>query len=87
MARVALRAMRAQRARCYPPRRMSEAHWRRTARATVELTAHFRRDEPGAALEKAGRITDLGMGGAFVHTQRPPTVGTRIVLTLSAPTA
>lgn len=66
---------------------MSDAHFRRSARAAIELRVCFRRDEPGSALEKAGRIADLGMGGAFVQSERPPAIGTAIVLTLQAPTA
>ncbi|MDQ3037821.1 MAG: PilZ domain-containing protein [Myxococcota bacterium] len=66
---------------------MSDAHFRRSARAAIELRVCFRRDEPGSALEKAGRIADLGMGGAFVQSERPPAIGTPIVLTLQAPTA
>ncbi len=66
---------------------MSDAHFRRAARTAIELVVHYRRDEPGATLEKAGRIADLGMGGAFVHTERPPGVGTPVLLRLAAPTA
>lgn len=66
---------------------MHEGHFRRSARTPIELRVCFRRDEPGAALEKAGRISDLGMGGAFVQVERPPPIGTPIVLTLQAPTA
>lgn len=66
---------------------MSDAHFRRSARSPIELRVCFRRDEPGAALEKAGRIADLGMGGAFVQADRPPPVGTGLVVTLQSPTA
>lgn len=66
---------------------MSDAHFRRSARAAIELRVCFRRDEPGSALEKAGLIADLGMGGAFVQSERPPAIGTAIVVTLQAPTA
>lgn len=66
---------------------MSEGHFRRSARTPIELRVCFRRDEPGSALEKAGRISDLGMGGAFVYSERPPPIGTPIVVTLQAPTA
>lgn len=65
----------------------TSAHFRRSARAAIELRVHYRRDEPDAALEKVGRIADLGMGGAFVQSERPPAIGTAIVLTLQAPTA
>lgn len=66
---------------------MQDGHFRRSARTPIELRVCFRRDEPGAALEKAGRISDLGMGGAFVQVDRPPPIGTPILLTLQAPTA
>jgi Tfp pilus assembly protein PilZ len=66
---------------------MSEGHFRRSARIAIDLRVSFRRDASGSALEKAGRIADLGMGGAFVESERPPPVGTEIVLTLQAPTA
>jgi len=65
---------------------MSE-HFRKSPRAAIELRVHFRRDEPGAVLEKVGRIADLGVGGAFVESERPPPVGTAIVLTVAAPSA
>ncbi|UJR82483.1 PilZ domain-containing protein [Sandaracinus amylolyticus] len=66
---------------------MTDAHFRRSARTAIELRVCFRRDEPGAALEKAGRIADLGMGGAFVQADRPPPIGASIVVTLQSPTA
>ena len=53
----------------------------------MELSVHFRRDAPGTAFEKAGKVADLGMGGAFIHTERPPAIGARILVTLAAPTA
>jgi hypothetical protein len=66
---------------------MNDGHFRKSARTAVELRVHFRRDEPDAALEKAGLIADLGMGGAFVQSERPPGVGTPIVVTLQMATA
>lgn len=66
---------------------MSDAHFRRSRRTPIELRVCFRRDEPGAALEKAGLIADLGMGGAFVQADRPPPVGAGVVVTLQSPTA
>jgi hypothetical protein len=67
---------------------MSEdQHFRQSPRAPVELRAQFRRDEPGAALEKGGRVSDLGMGGAFLEASDPPPEGTRLWVTFSVPTA
>lgn len=63
------------------------AHFRRTARQPVELSVRFSRDAEGAALEHAGTLLDLGLGGAQVRCARPPAVGTRLRLTLAAPTA
>ncbi len=63
------------------------AHFRRTARQPVELSVRFRRDADGAALEHSAKLLDLGLGGAQVRCERPPPVGTRVRLTLIAPTA
>lgn len=38
-------------------------------------------------LEQEGLTSDLGLGGVFVETDRPPDVGTRIRLRVSSPTA
>lgn len=62
-------------------------HFRKGARAAVELRASFRRDAPGAVLEKGGRVSDLSMGGAFVEAGDPPVEGARLWLTFSTPTA
>ncbi len=48
---------------------------------------HWVRDEPGAVLEQEGCTSDLGLGGAFVETDRPPPVGAWIQLKLTSPTA
>lgn len=64
-----------------------DAHFRKGPRAPVELRASYRRDAPGAVLEKGGRVSDLGMGGAFVEAPDPPSEGTRVWLTFSTPTA
>ncbi len=64
-----------------------DPHFRRSPRASVGLRARYRRDEPGSAFEKPGRVSDLGMGGAFVEASDPPAVGTRVWLTFGAPTA
>ena len=63
------------------------AHLRQGNRAPVELRASYRRDRPGAVLEKGGRVSDLSMGGAFVETGDPPDDGTHLWLTFSTPTA
>ena len=63
------------------------AHFRRTARQPVELSVRFRKDAEDAALEHSGKLLDLGLGGAQVRSSRAPRVGTRMRLTLSAPSA
>lgn len=65
----------------------SRSHFRKGVRRAFVLRVRFRRDEPGAALEQAGRTADVGLGGAFVETHRPLAVGTGVVLILNAPTA
>lgn len=65
----------------------NDAHFRSGPRAPVELRASFRRDAPGAVLEKGGRVSDLSVGGAFVECGDPPSEGTHLYLTFSAPTA
>ena len=64
-----------------------DGHFRAGPRAPVELRASYRRDRPGAVLEKGGRVSDLSMGGAFVETSDPPDDGTELWLTFSTPTA
>jgi hypothetical protein len=64
-----------------------DPHFRRSPRAPVGLRARYRKDEPGSAFEKSGRVSDLGMGGAFVEANDPPPVGTKVWLTFGAPTA
>ena len=64
-----------------------DPHFRRSPRAPVELRARYRKDQPGSAFEKAGRVSDLGMGGAFVEAHDPPPAGTKVWLTFGAPTA
>lgn len=66
---------------------MSEALFRRGARTAVDLRAHFHRQEPDATLEKARRVGDPSMGGAFAQSERTPLVGTPIVLHLQAASA
>ena len=62
-------------------------HFRATARTPVALVVRFRRDDPRSTLEHAGKTTDISMAGLFVETERPPPKGTRLRLTLVAPTA
>jgi Tfp pilus assembly protein PilZ len=64
-----------------------DPHFRRSSRTPVGLRARYRKDEPGSALEKAGRVSDLGMGGAFVETNDPPAVGVKVCLIFGTPTA
>jgi len=53
----------------------------------MSLRVRFRRDELGAVLEQEGHTSDIGLGGAYVETDRPPPVGTWLRLTVTAPTA
>ncbi len=41
----------------------------------------------GSALEHEGTTVDIGMGGAFIETRRPPGSGEPILLRLASPTA
>lgn len=63
------------------------AHFRRTARQPVELSVRFRRDADDAAIDYSAKLLDLGLGGAQVRSDRPPPLGSRVRLTLTAPTA
>ncbi len=65
----------------------ADPHFRKAPRAPVELRASFRRDAPGAVLEKGGRVSDLSMGGAFVEAGDPPQEGALVYLTFTTPTA
>ncbi len=64
-------------------------HFRRCRRQPITLRVQFRRDDPAAALEHAGTLSDVGIGGAFVATDVPPPVpvGARVRLSLSPPTS
>ncbi len=64
-----------------------DPHFRRTARQPIELTVRYRRDRDDAALEQAGRLIDLGLGGAQIKCGRPPAVATALIITLTAPSA
>ncbi len=64
-----------------------DPHFRRTARQPLELSVRYRRDVEGAPLEQAGRLVDLGLGGAQIKCDRPPRVSTALRITLTAPSA
>lgn len=66
---------------------MSDPHFRRSARSAVDLKVTFRLDRRDAELQKAGRVSDLGMGGVFVACASAPPVGSAIRLVFSLPTA
>lgn len=66
--------------------RMSEdPHFRRTARQPIELSVRFRREREEA--EHAGRLVDLGLGGAQIHCDIPPSVGSPLRILLTSPSA
>lgn len=62
-------------------------HFRQARRQPVSLPVRFRKDEPGATLLHEGRMSDVGMGGAFIATDSRLPEGARILLSISAPTA
>lgn len=66
---------------------MSDPHFRRSARSAVDLKVSFRLDALDAELQKAGRVSDLGMGGVFVSCATPPAVGAAVRLYFALPTA
>ncbi len=66
---------------------MSDPHFRRSARSAVDLKVSFKRDERDAELQKAGRVSDLGMGGVFVSCTHAPPVGAALRIYFSLPTA
>lgn len=64
---------------------MSHApHFRAESRQPVAMRVMYR---SGSAFEHEGTTVDIGLGGAFVETQRLPRVGEQIVLRLTSPTA
>jgi uncharacterized protein (TIGR02266 family) len=65
----------------------SPPHYRSGRRQPVALSLRYRRDEQGAALVQHGTTSDLGLGGAFIETDRPMPVGARVILIFTAPTA
>ena len=66
---------------------MTDPHFRRSARSAVDLKVSFRLDERDAELQKAGRVSDLGMGGVFVSCASAPPVGAAIRIYFALPTA
>lgn len=64
---------------------MAEAeHFRADTRRRIVLPVRFR---TGSALEQRGKIADIGVSGAFITCERPPSVGTTVVLEMHSPTA
>lgn len=71
--------------RCYLPSRMAESeHFRADTRRSIVLPVRFR---TGAALEQRGKTADIGVSGAFITCERPPSIGTMVLLELRSPTA
>lgn len=66
---------------------MTDPHFRRSARSAVDLRVSFRLDERDAELQKAGRVSDLGMGGVYITCASAPPVGASIRLYFSLPSA
>lgn len=66
---------------------MTDPHFRRSARSAVDLKVSFRLDERDAELQKAGRVSDLGMGGVYVACAKAPPIGAAIRLYFALPTA
>jgi hypothetical protein len=66
---------------------MNDPHFRRSARSAVDLKVSFRLDAPDATLEKAGRVSDLGMGGVFVGCISAPPIGASIRIYFALPSA
>jgi hypothetical protein len=66
---------------------MTGPHFRRSARSAVDLRVSFRLDAPDAELQKAGRVSDLGMGGVFVSCGTAPPIGAPIRLSFALASA
>ncbi len=65
------------------------SHFRRTARAKVQLRAELRRGRRDAALARSGDIVDLSVGGAYIASKAggQPALGDELWLRIVAPTA
>lgn len=63
------------------------AHFRKTARQPIELGVKYRRDSADAPLLLVGRLVDLGLGGAKISCDRPPSVEAELRIILTSPTA
>lgn len=59
-------------------------HFRADTRRSIVLPVRFR---TGAALEQRGKTADIGVSGAFITCERPPSVGTLVFLELHSPSA
>lgn len=66
---------------------MAAPHFRKASRQQMALKVKFRRVDGRGALEEAAMTSDFGIGGVFVETDRVLPPGTRLQITLSAPTA
>lgn len=66
---------------------MEEPHFRRSARSSFDVEVGYRLDVDGAALQRGGRVQDIGMGGVFVTCASAPPVGTHVRLVFALPTA
>lgn len=62
-------------------------HFRRSRRQPVSIRVRFRRDAPGASLEREGTLIDLSVQGAFVGTTHPMAKGSQVRMVFSSPTA
>ncbi len=62
------------------------SHFRKDGRRALSLRVHVRQGHATDASPYQAELIDLGMGGAFVCTDAPTTIGTTVVLTISSPT-
>lgn len=63
------------------------SHFRRSERASVLLRAELRKGSRDAVLTKSGHISDLSVGGAYIESDSPPSMGERLWVRIVAPTA
>lgn len=65
------------------------SHFRRTARAKVQLRAELRRGRRDAALARSGDVFDLSVGGAYIASSSgtQPSLGEELWVRIVAPTA
>lgn len=62
-------------------------HFRRRSRAGKRLSLSFRRADRASPRRVTAQTENIGLGGAFVQTETPPAVGTRLTIFLTAATA